>query len=194
MPLFDAYALPGTPWKNGGGVTRTLLASPPGAGFENFDWRVSIADVAASGEFSRFPGVDRTIVLLSGAGMVLRIDYTEVRTLNVPFEPYAFSGDSHVDSRLLDGPARDFNLMTRRGRVHATLKVWNSEFCVTGSDNAALFFSARGTYRIEGVAVEEGWVFHADKVPSDIQCTPETPCAVIIAVQVNQTENRGEDS
>jgi environmental stress-induced protein Ves len=192
MPLFDAYALPGIPWKNGGGVTRTLLASPPGAGFDNFDWRVSIADVATSGEFSRFPGVDRTILLLSGAGMVLRIGDIEERKLSVPFEPYAFSGDVHIESRLLNGSARDFNLMTRRGRTQATLKGWHSEFRVPVTVDAAILFCARGAYRIEGLAVGEGWVFHFDSVPSEIQCTPETPDAVVIAVQVNQT-NRGEN-
>ena len=54
-------------------------------------------------------------------------------------------------------------------------------------------FARDSAYRIEGV-VEEGWVFHEDSVSSHIQCTPETPDAVVIAVQVNQTENRGENS
>ena len=194
MPLFDAYALPGTPWKNGGGVTRTLFASPPGAGFDNFDWRISIADIATSGEFSRFPGVDRTIVLLSAAGMVLRIGGAGEQILNVPFEPYTFSGDAHVDSHLLNGPARDFNLMIRRGRAQAKLQVWNSEFRVPGTNDAAMLFCARGAYRVEDVAVEEGWMFHVDRVPSEIQCTPETADAVVIAVQVNEIDSRGEDS
>ena len=193
MPLFDAYALPGTPWKNGGGVTRTVLASPPGAGFDNFDWRVSIADVSTSGAFSRFPGVDRTIVLLGGAGMVLRIGDAEELMLNVPFEPYAFSGDAHVDSRLLNGPARDFNLMARRGRAQATLQVWHSEFRVPCTDGAAILFCARGACRVEDVAVEKGWAFHVDRVPADIQCTPETADAVMIAVHIGNP-NRGEDS
>ena len=50
------------PWRNGGGVTRELASSPEGV--DDFDWRVSIAEVTASGDFSRFPGVDRTIVRL----------------------------------------------------------------------------------------------------------------------------------
>ncbi len=42
-----------------------------GAGLETFIWRVSVADVASDGPFSRFPGIDRTIMLLEGAGMRL---------------------------------------------------------------------------------------------------------------------------
>ena len=42
------------PWRNGGGVTRELLAWPsPG------DWalRISVAEVERDGPFSRYPGV-----------------------------------------------------------------------------------------------------------------------------------------
>ncbi len=51
------------PWKNGGGMTADVAASPPGAGMDGFDWRVSIARVEADGPFSVFPGVDRTMAL-----------------------------------------------------------------------------------------------------------------------------------
>ena len=57
------------PWKNGGGVTHELWRTPK-AGPE-FDLRISIAEVAANGPFSLFPGVDRIITLLSGGGFRL---------------------------------------------------------------------------------------------------------------------------
>ena len=57
------------PWKNGGGSTDEIATYPRGAGLDAFDWRVSIAHVASDGPFSRFPGVERTITLLEGAGM-----------------------------------------------------------------------------------------------------------------------------
>ncbi|MDZ4369355.1 MAG: HutD family protein, partial [Afipia sp.] len=31
------------PWKNGGGETIEMMASPAGASFDTFDWRVSMA-------------------------------------------------------------------------------------------------------------------------------------------------------
>ena len=60
-------------WKNGGGVTREIVASPEGAPLDAFDWRVSLADVSADGPFSSFPGVDRTLTVVEGAGMDLMV-------------------------------------------------------------------------------------------------------------------------
>ena len=59
MHRFDLAAIAPTPWKNGGGATRELACWPPGAGIDAFDWRVSVASVAASGPFLAYPGVDR---------------------------------------------------------------------------------------------------------------------------------------
>ena len=36
---------PSRPWKNGGGTTRDIIASPPCASFDDFDWRLSLAQV-----------------------------------------------------------------------------------------------------------------------------------------------------
>ncbi|MFN9927385.1 MAG: HutD family protein, partial [Phenylobacterium sp.] len=49
------------PWKNGGGITRELAVWPPGASFDDFVWRVSMAEVHQDGPFSSFPGVDRIL-------------------------------------------------------------------------------------------------------------------------------------
>jgi uncharacterized protein len=57
QPLLVRTAdVPAQPWRNGGGVTRTLLARPRG---DAWQVRVSVADVAVNGPFSRFPGVER---------------------------------------------------------------------------------------------------------------------------------------
>jgi hypothetical protein len=47
--------------------TTEIAVYPAGATLDAFLWRVSIADVERDGPFSRFPGIDRTIVLLEGA-------------------------------------------------------------------------------------------------------------------------------
>ena len=110
------------PWKDGGGRTTEIVVHPPGATIKAFDWRVSVAEIAADGPFSRFPGVDRTIVMIAGAGMRLEGDGQAV-DLRVPYEPYAFSGDAGIDCSLVAGPVRDFNLMLRRGRAQGTVTV-----------------------------------------------------------------------
>ena len=48
--------VPAVPWRNGGGVTRELLAWPDP---RNWLLRVSVADIGTSGPCSVFPGVDR---------------------------------------------------------------------------------------------------------------------------------------
>ena len=105
------------PWKNGGGETAEIAIAPPGAKLEDFDWRVSMARVDGDGPFSSFPGVERTLTVLTGAGMRLRVAGREAVDLSPDSEPYAFSADVATGAELLGGPITDFNVMTRRGRV-----------------------------------------------------------------------------
>jgi hypothetical protein len=101
------------PWKNGGGQTAEIAVAPAGAGFEDFDWRISTALVAASGPFSAFPGVDRVLTVLEGGAIALTVGDQE-RRLDAASEPFAFSGDEPA-AALLEGPALlDFNVMVRR--------------------------------------------------------------------------------
>jgi environmental stress-induced protein Ves len=110
------------PWQNGGGHTTEIAAHPPGSGFNSFAWRVSVADVQQDGPFSLFAGVDRTLVLLSGAGMRLTGD-GEPLELRTTFEPVSFTGDQPFHCNLVDGPVRDFNLMVRRGTASGSIVV-----------------------------------------------------------------------
>ncbi|MDH6128207.1 HutD family protein [Kitasatospora sp. GP82] len=110
------------PWLNGGGVTREVAGFPAGAGLTEFVWRVSLADVAQGGPFSRFEGVDRVITVVEGAGMALTVAGAEHR-LAQPYRPFAFSGEAETECRLLGGPVVDFNVMTRRGRARAEVEI-----------------------------------------------------------------------
>lgn len=102
------------PWKNGGGVTREIAAWPEDAGMDDFEWRVSLAEVAADGPFSAFSDVDRTLTVVEGAGMDLTVG-GERRLVNTRYEPRDFRGDVPTDCRLLDGPVINLNVMWRRG-------------------------------------------------------------------------------
>lgn len=105
------------PWRNGGGVTRELLAWPTPA---NWRLRLSMADIARDGPFSAFDGVRRWLVLLSGHGIALSLPGGETR-LQPGDAPLAFDGAAAPACRLLDGPVRDLNLMCRGGG-HAGLQ------------------------------------------------------------------------
>ena len=113
------------PWKNGGGVTTEIAIYPEGTGISGagFTWRVSIAEVAVDGPFSRFPGYDRHIMTIAGRGMRLNTDGHGAIELSVPYLPREFSGDWDVDGQLIDGPVRDFNLMVSRERAKGSLVV-----------------------------------------------------------------------
>ncbi|WP_431032600.1 HutD/Ves family protein [Streptomyces sp. P6-2-1] len=111
------------PWRNGGGTTREVASGRVReAGGEEFDWRVSVADVDAGGPFSAFPGVDRVITLVEGSGMVLTVD-GEAPRLVEPLVPFAFPGDARTDCRLDAGAVRDMNVMTRRGRASGHVRM-----------------------------------------------------------------------
>lgn len=99
------------PWKNGGGETATVALFPEGAGLSDFDWRVSIARVDGDGPFSAFPGIDRTLTLLSGGSMALN-----GLVLTPDSAPFAFDGEMPVTAVVTGGPIHDLNVMTRRGR------------------------------------------------------------------------------
>jgi len=110
------------PWRNGGGVTREVIASPAGADLANFDWRISIADVASDGPFSVFPGIDRLMAVLSGPGIRLETEGAASVTVRMGEPPAVFSGEAKTSGFLIDGPIRDLNIMTRRGVVSARMR------------------------------------------------------------------------
>ncbi len=177
------------PWKNGGGMTTEIAAWPAGAAPDAFDWRVSIADVANDGPFSRFAGFDRTIVLMAGGGMQLAGE-GRVAMLTEPFEPYAFSGDDRVDCTLLGGPVCDFNLIVRRGRLRGTVAVLRDDggsvpparfrlchaaagafVCLRGGE-APLVIEAGDTLRVDA----------GDAATAPLELTAREPGAVLLAV------------
>lgn len=105
------------PWKNGGGTTTEIAVSPDGAGLDDFDWRVSMARVENGGPFSGFAGVDRTLAVLDGEGIVLDIAGQAPEELTSTSAPLFFPADVPTQASLIAGPITDLNVMTRRGRM-----------------------------------------------------------------------------
>ena len=112
-----------TRWRNGGGVTHELAVWPDGADLSGFDARLSMAEVAADGPFSAFPGIDRTLAVLEGGPIRLSFGGAEVlMTANGP--PLSFPGEAPIHARLDAGPVLDLNIMTRRGTcVHQMVEI-----------------------------------------------------------------------
>lgn len=146
--LIPYASLEPSPWKNGGGSTTTVMVSPPGATLEDFDWRVSLATIAQDGPFSLFPGIDRTLALVDGRGVLLDFDDGRKAVLDAHNRVCEFAGEAHLGARLVDGPTIDFNLMTRRvacrHQFGCRLLDGESQFAPRG--DVTLLFMAAGEY------------------------------------------------
>lgn len=112
------------PWKNGGGLTRELLAWPAQAAdtaLAPWTLRISVADITADGPFSAYPGIDRHFAVLQGGGVRLALHDGE-RELRVGDAPLAFGGEAAPGCTLLAGATRDLNLMVRRDKGRAAMR------------------------------------------------------------------------
>jgi environmental stress-induced protein Ves len=137
------------PWKNGGGVTHEIFRFPDAS--DEWQWRVSIAEVASDGAFSLFPGCMRSLTLLSGEGM--RLDFSEHSVELLP--PYAsvqFSGDEMLSAHLLDGPTTDFNAIWQADRFDVRVErraMHGSLWCIAEPNTSWLVYFLSGYGRIK---------------------------------------------
>lgn len=107
-----------TPWKNGGGITHEIARQAVG---DSWLWRISIAEVAADGPFSLFPGMTRILTVIDGIGidMISPEGVMEARL----HRPVHFSGDLDVCATLVGGPIRDLNLIYDSHAFEAAVEV-----------------------------------------------------------------------
>jgi environmental stress-induced protein Ves len=151
------------PWKNGGGVTREIRVEPPEASLVDFDWRLSIADVAAEGPFSSFVGIDRIIVLTKGESMQLHDRLAGTCHTLQQNRPFHFAGEAPIDATLPHGPTQDFNLMWRRDAIGASLVVHDAAHEAMSQAGNAVQHCTRGSYRItlHASSAPQTWVLEA---------------------------------
>ena len=129
MEYFDIRKMPVNLWRNGAGETREICCFPP----------ASIASIAANGEFSLFPGVERVITLLEGGEVTLEESNTFTHTLK-QHQPFTFAGDKVVKAKLTEGQmSMDFNIMTRRDVCQAKVRVADRTFTTFGSRGGVVF-------------------------------------------------------
>jgi uncharacterized protein len=135
-----------TPWKNGNGSTTEIAAEPTGASLDTFDWRISMAQVASDGPFSEFFGIDRTLAVIKGSGLVLTIGSDAPVTLQRGSDPITFAGDVATSARLIAGEITDLNVMTRRGRFsHRLLRILGPASCDFDGHDIAVVLSLNGS-------------------------------------------------
>lgn len=119
LRCFSIDALPREAWKNGGGWTRTVASNEAG---HLLRWRVSVADITAAGPFSRFDGLDRTAVMVRGAGLSLSGE-AESWHFDGPGSFAQFPGELALHCDEPGVPTQLWNVMVRRGQAHADLRI-----------------------------------------------------------------------
>jgi hypothetical protein len=76
-----------------------------------------MASVKENGKFSSFPGYDRSIAIIGGEGLLIRVG-SSPGSKWIPIErtssPFPFSGDEETEAQLLRSEVSDFNVFTRR--------------------------------------------------------------------------------
>lgn len=107
------------PWKNGAGTTAEIDIDPPGSDFRQgtFNWRLSSARIEDENRFSKFPGYDRILTILSGEGLLL--DNEELG----PFEVFEFQGEEEIDCALIRNPVEDLGVIFKRGKYRCSMQI-----------------------------------------------------------------------
>lgn len=137
MEYFDIRKMPVNLWRNGAGETREICCYP--AANRDFDWRASIASIASNGGFPQFTGVDRVITLIEGGEVTLDGGSAFNHTLK-HLQPFTFAGEQPVKAQLSDGQmSMDFNIMTRRDRCQAKVRVADRTFTTFASRGGVVF-------------------------------------------------------
>lgn len=106
-------------WKNGAGVTAEIAIEPADAKLddEDFEWRLSSARIEGENTFSKFPGYDRLLTVLSGPGLLLNSEELG------PFEMYSFPGEEIIECSLIEGPVEDLGIIFKRSRYRCSMKI-----------------------------------------------------------------------
>ncbi|MGO4172114.1 HutD/Ves family protein [Bosea sp. TAF32] len=145
------------PWKNGGGTTTEIAVAPEGASLGDFDWRISMAHVGQDGPFSSFPGIDRTLSVLTGNGIRLAFGDGETVALDRSTAPFFFAADHAVEGVLVDGPIDDLNVMSRRGTwSHSVARLTGGSHEIAVEHGLLVLVAREGEWQLNGAALAAG--------------------------------------
>lgn len=108
----------------------------------DWSWRLSIADVIEPTPFSKYPGVDRLLMLLEGAQLVIE---RGGKSAIVPDTDaaLAFTGEEEVVCVPSGAGVRDVNFMMRRDRWRGSLHIVRNG-CIRADADIVVVHAARG--------------------------------------------------
>lgn len=139
--------LPRIPWKNAAGTTREVAVFPGGAGPDNYEWRISVADIGHDAAFSTFRGTDRHFLLATGGTLTMNVDGA-CRTAAYA-RPEAFPGESDVSVSMSTGPTSAINLITKRAFCTGDISVARLNGPLIPHESAVALVLLDGTARMD---------------------------------------------
>ncbi|WP_347558674.1 HutD family protein [Robbsia sp. KACC 23696] len=207
LAIRRAATLETTLWSNGRGASCEVAISPESATMDDFIWRASMAQISADVSFSTYPGIDRTLVLLGGAGMELDLTHHAAagasHALREPLSAFGFDGATPPEAKLVDGPTHDFNLMVRRDSANGQVEVWRGPGRFTLPDDLVLLFVVRGTAALAGVDLNDPLPIPLEPCDSvklngvarlDLSVElPERTVVLGVRVQLHDDDNAADD-
>lgn len=107
------------PWANGMGTSYEIASNRNSEGL--WTWRLAMAPVNEDGPFSRVECVNRSLVVVEGAGMNLSVDRKKIQC--EPLQVVQFRGEAVTEASLIDGPILDINLMVRRNDATGSMQI-----------------------------------------------------------------------
>ena len=148
-------------WRNGGGVTLEIAREP--ARGEEFAWRLSLAQIDGSCDFSPYPGYRRAIVLLDGNALQLRFRGHGRSCLSPAKRGARFDGDWQTRCVVPRGGCVDLSLIVRKGSAAAPacvvrsptlLRIGSTRRLVLPKDLCAALFVIDGSVAVTGPVAE----------------------------------------
>jgi uncharacterized protein len=182
-----------TPWRNGGGVTREAIRVPPDA--DPFGWRVSFAQIDASGPFSDFSGYERHMVLLQGAGVRLDFAGGKHASLRKIGDLAQFDGAVATRGKLAQGSCTDLNLIvskTLHTAVTSVLRVHGKFTWPAADEQAILAVAIDGGVVIEDAHGESAHLAQWDLAVGHLRCAAANPDSRVFMARIvnNRPNNR----
>jgi environmental stress-induced protein Ves len=153
-------------WKNGGGITYQIDRQP-NDDQEDFDWRLSMAQIKyPGGPFSLFPNIDRTLSIINGNSLTLLIkNNNQSIQLDQNSQPFSFPGEFSIDSQIDDETLTDFNVMTKRNQFKHTVQRFilnqdqNSMNISNNNESILFILVSQGILQINQFILEKADVF-----------------------------------
>ncbi|WP_249189563.1 HutD/Ves family protein [Burkholderia ambifaria] len=163
IAMYPIDSVPPELWRNGGGVTRTLATC-------GTDWRVSLASIERNGPYSRFAGIDRVSLVLSGNGVTLTGNDMDLRLR--PWVVGQYDGDADWHATLIDGPSLALNVMNRKERYRASVRLVDAPLVVRPGCLAIVVAMDRGCTFAEGPDARAGDVMPGHVLVSEHHAQP----------------------